>query len=494
MTDVGPQHTPVSTPPRVDSPGGTGTPSKLARPFLHPTVSRLRSYTPQSSHVPSSGTFHSQIFDGTSSPSHFSAMSRTSSVSNLNGQSHANGKSHSPRQVFKWTPLRNIGERVYAKTNQKATSILGVSTLGYPTVLAANGFICIGTDTGSIYVYDFKQTLKCICGTDPGACSDQLSRPVNSSICLASVSFGAVTALALSHDHTYIASGHTTGHIQLFDLKNPQVPARSVPPVTLASVSTGRQEGHIQGSRIVNVDFVAGRHTAIVTADEHGLAFYHSLGKVLFVDASDILRILGKYPPQDELVVSRPPTNGSAPLPPPPPPPPRRRNTRYTVLAMMPLPLGTSPHPTDAYNVVALLTPTKLVVVGLKPTPKTWFKRARGDDEQSETKPKSRRKGALSWFPSIIGNDKDHPTVPTTPVLVYSWGNTLHLIRVSESRSKQTNMNSRTGKPIEVELGRIVFEDVGTWSADEDILALQWLNANVGSFVRSRSLFLDGSN
>ena len=110
---------------------------------------------------------------------------------------------------------------------------------------------------------------------------------------------GPVTALALSFDHTFVASGHASGHIQLFDLRSPKVPARVVPPTNLASVASGRQEGHLAGSRIVNVGFLAGRHTALVSADDSGLAFYHSLGKVFFVDATDILRILGKYPDED---------------------------------------------------------------------------------------------------------------------------------------------------------------------------------------------------
>src|SRR5262249_52804351 len=161
-----------------------------------------------------------------------------------------------------------------SKAANKASAILGAPTIGAPTVLAANGLICIGTDEGKICVFDFKQTLICICGNDPSGmwfsdiipCSRRTGR-----------SFGPVTALALSFDHTFVACGHATGHIQLFDIKNPQTPARSVPPTTLAAVSSGRKEGHIEGSRIVSLGFVAGRHTAIVSADEHGLAFYHSL-------------------------------------------------------------------------------------------------------------------------------------------------------------------------------------------------------------------------
>ncbi|KAF7361851.1 Lateendosome to vacuole transport-family protein [Mycena venus] len=498
----------ILTPPRVDSPSLSvpGTPSKLlARPFLHPNVSRLRSFTPGAHNPPprplsaaSFGSVASSHFlnfqdaaGASPAPSHFSAMSRMSSVSNLglhtptsseaaqalpNGHPQGRG---SEREVFRWTQLRNITHHMYApKASGKASSLLGAS-LGMPTVIAANGLICVGTDSGTICVYDFKQALKCVCGNEA-----------------AGKSVGAVTALALSHDHTFVAAGHASGHIQLFDLKTPHTPARSVAPTTLTAVASGRQEGHLRGSRIVNIGFVAGRHTALVTADEHGLAFYHSLGKVLFVEASDILRILGKYP--DEENASVPPTpipatpvpaDDDEELPPTPVTPRRRRKNRYTILAMMPLPLGVAPHPTDAYNVIALLTPTKLVVVGLKPTPKTWFKCARAVDGVDDLK--ARLRGAMAWFPSAPATGTATPTANgagggkgaaaaagEAPILAYSWGNTLHLLRVSESRTKQLVRNSRTGKTSEMDVGRIVHTAAGKWVAEGHILAVQWLNAN----------------
>ncbi|KAJ7770202.1 Golgi CORVET complex core vacuolar protein 8-domain-containing protein [Mycena maculata] len=456
-----------------------GSPSKLlARPFLHPNVSRLRSFTPGSRPVSSAsiGTLGSHFFDASPAPSHFSAMSRMSSLSNLHTPSSSEALAGHPaaaaaREVFRWTQLRNITHHMYAPKAGKASSVLGPPSLGAPTVLAANGLICIGTDNGTICVYDFKQSLKCVCGNDA-----------------AGKAVGPVSALALSHDHTFVASGHASGHIQLFDLKAPHTPARTVAPTTLAAVSSGRQEGHLRGSRIVSIGFVAGRHTALVTADEHGLAFYHSLGKVLFVEASDILRILGKYPDEEHVPSGLPPADNGA-LPPPPITPLRRRKNRYTVLAMMPLPLGVTPHPTDAYNVIALLTPTKLVVVGLKPTPKTWFKCPRAVDGPDDAPNlKGRWKGAMAWFPSTPAAPAPAPVngagkppaapEPNAPVLAYSWGNTLHLLRVSEARTKQLARNSRTGKTSEIEVGRIIYAAAGKWVAEDHILAVQWLNAN----------------
>jgi vacuolar protein sorting-associated protein 8 len=294
---------------------------------------------------------------------------------------------------------------------------------------------------------------------------------------------GAVTALALSHDHTFVAAGHITGHIRLFDLSKPHVPARSVPPTTLAAVASGRKEGHLQGMRIVNVGFVGGRHTAIVSADHTGLAFYHSLGKALFFEASDVLRILGKYPNEDHVIPGQPPIHR------------RRARRTNTILAMAPLPLGTVPHPTDVYNVTALLTAAKLVIVGLKPSPKTWYRKHREADEQMG---KAKFRAALAWFPSIVPNApstdraksgsgkdnsvKDGSSPPTTPMLVYSWGPTLQLVLVSELKTREKITNERTGKEKTVEVGRLVFEEKAQWRAGDNVHAVQWLNVKVGSF------------
>jgi len=302
------------------------------------------------------------------------------------------------------------------------------------------------------------------------------------------VNVGAVTSLALSHDHTWVASGHASGHVRVFDLNKPGVPARVVPPTSPAAVREGRREGHFPGTAITSIGFVAGRHTAITTADENGLAFYHSLGKVLFVDATDVVRILGKYPED----VSPDPTLRGGVGPGPMPFRRRRERKANTILAMAPLPLGTCPHQTDGYNLIAMVTPAKLVIVGLKPKPTTWYRRLRRDNE--EKGPRERWKGTLAWFPSVENPSPAPENLPqkdrsklevrgTMPMLIFSWGKQFHLIWVSEKKIMQPIKNAKTGKISEVELGAIVIQEVSTWATDEAVLAIRWLSANVGSFL-----------
>lgn len=159
----------TSTPPsRVTSPGIQSL--KLSRPFLHPTVSRLRSYTPQPSISPANEAVTSspRFTIASPSPSHFSSMSRLSSSSNpRNIQNDQFHEGHSiDHDVFKWTDLGAITQDMYHKPSAKASSVLGTSSAGLPTVLVANGLLCVGTEQGKIHVYDFKQTLKAVCGSD----------------------------------------------------------------------------------------------------------------------------------------------------------------------------------------------------------------------------------------------------------------------------------------------------------------------------------------
>ena len=139
-----------------------------------------------------------------------------------------------------------------------------------------------------------------------------------------------------------------------------------------------------------------------------------------------------------------------------------------------------------------MVTPVKLVIVGLKPKPTTWYRRLRRDNQEKGSI--ERWKGTLAWFPSVEGPSQIPETLPlkdrlkseprgAMPMLIFSWGKQFNLIRVSEKKVVQSVKNAKTGKISEVEFGAIVIEEVSTWTADGVVLAIRWLNTNVGSFV-----------
>ncbi|EJD38383.1 hypothetical protein AURDEDRAFT_172626, partial [Auricularia subglabra TFB-10046 SS5] len=140
-----------------------------------------------------------------------------------------------------------------------------------------------------------------------------------------------------------------------------------------------------------------------------------------------------------------------------------------------PSPVGPAPHPVDAYHVIALLTPSKLVLVGLKPPPRTWHRVRRDEDPNM--------RGCPAWFPSTTLQDGAPPTVDgksngkahgralqpvTKPILVFSWTRTFHLICVREEK-----LPPRPGaKELQ---GTLVLESGGKWRTEADILTSQWL-------------------
>lgn len=252
---------------------------------------------------------------------------------------------------------------------------------------------------------------------------------------------------------------------------------------------------------MTHLGFVSTRHTAIVSSDDAGLAFYHSLGKILFVEANDVLRILGKYPDD----APTPAKNGKAPeIIEDSSPVTKWGRSPTAVLSMAPLPLGTSHHPAEAYDLVALLTPIKLVVVGLKPAPRTWFRRHRATGLSDEAKEKeseaARWRGCVAWFPSVTSPStsssdlkKTAADVPASdPMLVYSWGRTVRLLRVREEVVRTAVQDTKVGggKKKTIEVGQVAFDEVSEWSRDEDVLALQWLNVNVSDRTAAPMLSL----
>jgi vacuolar protein sorting-associated protein 8 len=79
-----------------------------------------------------------------------------------------------------------------------------------------------------------------------------------------------------------------------------------------------------------------------------GMAFYHNLYKVVMVNATETTRILGRYP---------------VPTPASQTPIASKLRRSSTVFGLAPLPLGQSPHGSEGFGLVAMLTPYKVFVL-----------------------------------------------------------------------------------------------------------------------------------
>jgi hypothetical protein len=261
---------------------------------------------------------------------------------------------------------------------------------------------------------------------------------LGSSLLTIAASSGMVSCVTISSDQTYIAVGHVTGNIHLYDLasSSPIKPARTTLALTLKQVLSGRKEGHLQGSRILHLGFVGKRHTSIISGDEDGRALWSSLGKVVGVESNDVVRMLGSYPPDAK---------------------------KSTLYAAMPLPLGAQFHTTDDYHLTALLTPGKLVVVGMKPGAKTWYRKMR--DVSGEG-------GCAAWLRSgEVDEGSD-------PVLAYSWGQGLRFLRVKVGEEPEFVQGER-------------------YTTQSPIRAMQWYDPNVSFALDSlivASSTCDGSD
>lgn len=386
--------------------------------------------------------------------------------------------------AFSFHALRHLSAHLFNRTrtngeantrppppSRKASSVLGFgggraepsptdpweNGYGVPSVMDVRGMIAVGTENGWVVVYTFGQELRCILGNESTAAS------------------GAVTAVTICDDQTFIGVGHANGNVYLYDLSNPSKPARTQLALSLRQVMSGRKEGHLQGSRVLHIGFVGKRHTSIVTGDEDGRAFWFSLGRVMGVDSNDAVRVLGSYPEREK---DRLPEEPRSPLPDGQTTPSSVRSQTSkratTLFSALPLSLGSSPHSTDQFHFAALLTPVKLVVVGMKPTAKTWFRKMRGDTGG----PYGGFVGCSAWLRSgdVTPASGDRPA--SDPVLAYAWGTSLRFLRVRIAVGPAKDKKADPVKTPEFVEGR-------RWEAPHPIQSLHWFDSDVSFWLRS---------
>ncbi|RCI03453.1 Vacuolar protein sorting-associated protein 8, partial [Rhizopus stolonifer] len=379
-----------------------------------------------------------------------------------------------PWEAFKWTPLIKISDQLYSEEIKRESGLI--------SVMAVSGVIAIGTTRSLVFVYDYSQNLKCILGDSTRA-----------------IELGSVTSLAVSADHTTIACGHSQGYIVVWDIRKPAYPIRTIDPISVNQVAGAistpqqqvpRKEGHVKGASILHIGFVSVKKSDIVSGDDQGMAFYHTLYKVIMVNAVDTTRILGRYQnlsltpeiqrAQTVAANARMRLQSPSVLP-----KPRRPST---VFAMQPLPLGQIPHPAENFGLVALLTPYKFL------KSKTMHSQNNNTDDRSKAniEPLS---GCLAWLPVLktghnnaakeVSKGKEQP--PTgDPMLAFAWGNHLFILRVCVNHeNKQPVTNGRVPRipttPPKVNKKGVTLEfvKVGEWICKDAIVGIQWINRQI---------------
>lgn len=391
--------------------------------------SPLRRGSPSNVHRPFDTRFQSRLSSAQfsplrpASPAFLGSHSRHSSAISFAFQPPSEpDDTASPWDVIRWNKFKKITGQAFSE--------IGKRNFGMPTCLAATDQLVIGTSKGLVLVFDQQQNHKAIIGSGTKAAES-----------------GAVSSIAISADHSTIAVGHSTGHIFTWELARPTRPFLHIQPIDNSQPQARRGDGHITGSAVPHIGFLGYRHTALVSADDKGMAFSHlatrgmgAVGRVVRTT-----RILGRYPE----VIDR----ATKPL------------RKSSVLAFSPLPLGNIEQRTDGLGLVAMLTPYLLVIVSTTPIAQTQHKAAR----PKEVAAHSAMTAALAWFPAIKLKAQDTEVSKTK--LVYAWSNILTILEVHEAHSEDERDKD---KPPELQfLARSRFQ------ADEAIVAVQWLNRSV---------------
>lgn len=355
------------------------------------------------------------------SPAFLNAHSRNSSaafsIQNV-GESEA---PQAPWEVVRWTKLR--------KMTGQAFSEVGKRNFGRPTCIAIAMSIVLGTLRGMLLVFDYNQNLKSIIGSGTKA-----------------VESGAITCIAISADHSTIATGHATGNIFLWEIAKPAKPLLHIPPVDRSRSSN--IDGHVIDVAVLHIGFLGMRHTALASADENGMAFSHLFGRSIGLITRSIktTRILGRYPDNSQAgMQSRKPSS---------------------VLSFSSLPLGSAEHAADSMGLVALLTPYLLVIVSTMPLAQTQYKTPR----PKEVAAHGAMTAALAWIPSVRLKSKDPTTSQSSsPIkLVYCWSNILTVLEIVEVAPSANGVKD--------EPPSLQFRPRSRWKSEEAIVGVQWLS------------------
>ncbi|KAF7547737.1 hypothetical protein G7Z17_g7517 [Cylindrodendrum hubeiense] len=417
----GPDDSPSVQGSFISSPGSSILPSVASRPGLSSPTPSFRPFDRRFQSRISSPGMHTPR---SASPAFLATHSRNVSLSSQFLLDQADTDTPTPPwEVVRWTRLR--------KLNGQAFSEAGKRNFGSPTCLAVSATIVVGTSKGIILIFDYNQNLKMIIG--PGT---------------KAVECGPITAIAISADHSTIAGGHANGYIFTWDTNRASRPFLTIPHLDPLQLKNRVTDGHVPDVSITHLGFLGTRHTALVSADDRGMAFSHlaTRGTGALGRSVKTHRILGRYPDA--------------------PTPAGKTVKPSTVLAFAPLPLGNVERSTDGFGLTAMLTPYLLVIVSTTPVAQTQHKSARPKDVPAH----SAMTGCLAWFPAVQLKVPDpHTGSDISKVkLAYCWSNVLTVLDVDEIPRDDKDQPPS-----------FRFKARNRWKCEEAIVAVQWLSRSV---------------
>lgn len=423
-----PRRTPLD--PSAKSPLGSPAPSIAGKPRLssprHSLLPFDRRFQAKRSISGASSLF--QNARGSPGPGHLTAHSRSSSISTQAFQQDRDSQNEAPDapwEVVRWSRLGKLKAEVFSEAGKRK--------FGKVTCIAVTSSVALGTSKGILLVFDAKQQLKAIVGEATKA-----------------VEAGAITSIAISADHSTVAAGHANGAIFTWEIARPAKPFLQIPPSALGELKGTTKDGHVVGVAVLHLGFLGVRHTALVSADDKGMAFSHlaTRGMGALGRSVKTTRILGRYPDVDTAISK-----------------PRKPSS---VLGFAPLPMGTAEYGTDNMGLAAMLTPYLLVIVSTTPVAQTQHKIFR----PKNVAPHSAMSGCLAWYPAMQNESRGDPTEvrTTVPKLAYCWSNVLSIIEVTEIQPDENEFEA----PIE-----LLFTEQHTWRSEEPLVAMQWLSRNI---------------
>ena len=256
------------------------------------------------------------------------------------------------------------------------------SEAGLPTVHAVSKAIVIGTSHGLVLVFDHQEHLRAILGNNEH------------------IEYGAVTAIDVTPDGLWVATGHQNGYVIVWDV------AQATEIKVLTELHKGSPVVHVRFVRNVAASPAAGKsspnHSHVLSIDLVGVVYRTTLTSLLLYYSVASVKLLD---------------GGSG-----------------QILAVAVLQAGNVPHATDSMGLVAMCSSTATFVIATSPDTALVFKLKHPDTvaENKMALPYLTWRSAYGSTVSALPGEHSKPRV-RDPVLAIAYGRHVSLFQAVPS-------------------------------------------------------------